>query len=374
MSTANVDTVRDGSKVKQDRALYRGSGEIESNEKGIKGGDAKTTKNRIRMDPARALEPSKKKLTSIEAQRIMNVFVDTINRAKLVSMIPYITQNLDQFEPHFDEELLTLFKQHIIIQNCYLEIKEEMVSRLEKRERKFSKGSQETLCNDDDESTELESRVEYDKDVSIDDETEARSSVRSSVEPDSRLSDTANSSTFSERQPANPVRECVMSDQESVSTSQEKDEDNEEEQKCEEEEDEEYKAATQMLMRNLSLVAEQLSNSCKNILRAFTKYPSAITAVNKEFSHMSSAAAMFINYMEEMKGILRCRLLTSPLEEKDQAEYLKELNHKTQQNELQIQKLEAELAEAIAVKEEEVSVFYFCFLKHFLKSYLFECN
>ncbi|CAE1283320.1 unnamed protein product [Acanthosepion pharaonis] len=303
----------------------------------------------MRMDPTRALEPTKKKLTSIEAQRIMNVFVDTINRAKLVSMIPYITENIAQFEPHFNAELLTLFKQHIDIQKCYLEIKREIVRRHEKRQRKFSEGSQEeTLCDDNCESTQPEAQQEDAKDVPIDDDNykEDASSPKPEIELPERVSSSVHTS-ISEGTCTSPVGEGQEAEEEQVEDS--------EGEKCEEkeEDDEEYKTATEMLMRNLSIVAEQLSNSCKNILRAFTKYSSAITAVHNELHHISPAAAKFIRNLEEMKVILRNRLLTSPLEERDQAEYLKEMIQKTQQNTQQIQKLEAELAEAIAIKEEE---------------------
>lgn len=347
MSTLSAEMTRVGSRVKHERALYRGLVEGESSEKGIIRGEAKPSKNRMRMDPTRALEPTKKKLTSIEAQRIMNVFVDTINRAKLVSMIPYITENLAQFEPHFNVELLTLFKQHIDIQKCYLEIKREIVRRHEKRQRKFSEGSQEeTLFDDNCESTEPEAQQEDAKDVSIDDDNCKQDA--SSPKPESELPERASSS----------VHTSMSEVSEGQQAEEEQGEDTEGE-KCEEkeEDDEEYKTATEMLMRNLSIVAEQLSNSCKNILRAFTKYSSAITAVHNELHHISPAAAKFIRNLEEMKVILRNRLLTSPLEERDQAEYLKEMIQKTQQNTQQIQKLEAELAEAIAIKEEEVSIF-----------------
>lgn len=356
MSTVGAEMTRVGSRVKHERALYRGFVEGESNEKGIMRGEIKPSKNRIRMDPTRALEPTKKKLTSIEAQRIMNVFVDTINRAKLVSMIPYITENLSQFEPHFNAELLTLFKQHIDIQKCYLEIKREIVRRHEKRQRKFSEGSQEeTLCDDNCESTEPEAQQEDAKDVPIDDDTCKEDA--SSPKPESELPERVSSelpeivqTSMSEGICTSPVGEGQEAEGEHGEDT-EKCEENEEEE--EEEDDEEYKTATEMLMRNLSIVAEQLSNSCKNILRAFTKYSSAITAIHNELHHISPAAAKFIHNLEEMKVILRNRLLTSPLEERDQAEYLKEMIQKTQQNTQQIQKLEAELAEAIAIKEEE---------------------
>ena len=49
-----------------------------------------------REDPLKILDPSSKKLVTVESQRIMAVLDDTICRIRLVTLLPELTQNTDR--------------------------------------------------------------------------------------------------------------------------------------------------------------------------------------------------------------------------------------------------------------------------------------
>ena len=49
-----------------------------------------------REDPLKILDPSSKKLVTVESQRIMAVLDDTICKIRLVTLLPELTQNTDK--------------------------------------------------------------------------------------------------------------------------------------------------------------------------------------------------------------------------------------------------------------------------------------
>lgn len=84
----------------------------------------------LRLDPSRALEPSRKKLTTVEAQRVMSVFEETIRRVEIVTLLPFIMENLDRFRVSFGGELHDLLKHHSVIISSYEEIRRELDHQL----------------------------------------------------------------------------------------------------------------------------------------------------------------------------------------------------------------------------------------------------
>ena len=57
---------------------------------------AHSRRNKIKLDPLRALEPARKKLSTIEAQRVMAVLEETKRRCEVVAVMPYILKNLEE--------------------------------------------------------------------------------------------------------------------------------------------------------------------------------------------------------------------------------------------------------------------------------------
>ena len=62
-------------------------------------------KTQFQLETQRMLDTSKKKLTLIEQQRIMAVMEDTCVRMELVSLFPFILENLDRFAIAFGQDL-----------------------------------------------------------------------------------------------------------------------------------------------------------------------------------------------------------------------------------------------------------------------------
>ncbi|RUS72393.1 hypothetical protein EGW08_019853, partial [Elysia chlorotica] len=84
-------------------------------------------------DPTKALEPARKKLSTIEAQRIMAVFEESIKRAEIVTALPYIMENMQRFRVSLGSELVELLNQHGRIQQSYKEARAQLDHFLEKR-------------------------------------------------------------------------------------------------------------------------------------------------------------------------------------------------------------------------------------------------
>ena len=83
-----------------------------------KGGNKSTNadqtggKSQLQLETQRMLDTSKKKLTLIEQQRIMSVMEDTCVRMELVSLFPFILDNLDRFSVAFGQDLCEQLAVH----------------------------------------------------------------------------------------------------------------------------------------------------------------------------------------------------------------------------------------------------------------------
>lgn len=92
----------------------------------------KTMKTKLKIDPVRALEPARKKLSTLEAQRVMSVLNDTIKRAELVTILPQIMDNLDKYSVSFGTELVAVLHKHQIIASSFEEVKRDTNLLLER--------------------------------------------------------------------------------------------------------------------------------------------------------------------------------------------------------------------------------------------------
>ncbi|XP_067681005.1 dynein regulatory complex protein 10-like [Haliotis asinina] len=247
---------------------------------------------KLKIDPSRALEPTRKKLSTIESQRVMTVFEETIRRVEVITLLPHILQNLDRFRISFGQELIELLEQHYRIQESYQEIRDMLDQQLAKRMRSAKTQSTEAV--------EEEGQNELDRE-----ETQEESIVR----PSSASSAGSFASIDSQ---------------------------------------------TENMRRNLTYVAHQLSNSCKNILRCFSINPAAMNAVTAEFKKRDAHCKTLCGNLHELKEILLCKLLTTPREEKEKMAYLDEISQRERNNAVIIDKMEAELKAALDDKEEEI--------------------
>ncbi|KAH9525523.1 hypothetical protein Btru_001618 [Bulinus truncatus] len=282
----------------------------------------------LKLDPTRALEPARKKLSALESQRIMAVFDDTIKRAEIVTALPYIVENLDRFRISLGSELVDFLLQHIRIQNSYEEIRANLNELLHKRSKHVEKVRRKTFAQ------------------------EERSISRNS-DDEQLIADTENSALI----------ETSLQQQESSENVS----DNTHRMVREEDEDEaqalstrninsvlsDYEPRIEETMRNLGLVAQQISHSCKNILRLFTLNPTAMKVIS-ESCLRNDGGKEIISNMQELRDILMHKLLTNPEEEKERTNYLDEISKRERHNASVIEKLEKDLKAANDEKDEDI--------------------
>lgn len=277
-------------------------------------------RNRLRLDPSRALEPARKKIATIEAQRVMSVFEDTIVRSEIMTLLPYIIDNLERFRINLGSELSELIEHHAVILRSYDDIKETLDKQLRrhaKREKSGRKSQTPVMSPTDPEGNQM-----LDED--------AATAVTPSDLPSSRQSH------YSGRGGLASGRDRPSSAS-SVGSNFSMD------------------SQVERTVRSLTMVAQQLNTSCKNVLRAFQTNPSAMNSIKNEFSKRVPAAQEFVTNMHELKDILLNKLLTTPEEEKERMDYIQEISKRERNNASVIDKLEAELKAAQDDKDEEVS-------------------
>ncbi|KAK6192225.1 hypothetical protein SNE40_003732 [Patella caerulea] len=258
---------------------------------------------KIKLDPSRALEPARKKIATIEAQRVMSVFEETIRRTEIITLLPHIISNLDRFRVSLGSELIDLLQHHQVIQDSYNEIRSELDKYLEKQTPSHSARSKSYLSG----------------------KSSRKSSTPGGQVEDNEEEEDENSQPPSRRSSASSRRSAEEAD-----------------------------AMLEEIIRNLSLVAQQLSFSCKNILRAFQVNPAASNTVIAEYRVRNDECKHMVITMQELRDILMGKLLTTPEEEKERMAYLAEISQRERYNAGVIEKLEAELKSGMEDRDEEI--------------------
>lgn len=297
-------------------------------------------RNRLKLDPSRALEPARKKIATIEAQRVMSVFEDTIARSELVTLLPFIIENLDRFRIMLGIELAELIEHHGTILDSYEEIKSTLDRQMkhEKAAQKIKTPSERTPTQTPEGNQALadeDAQSEGSRPVS---KTSSRASSRRQSESGSAAGSRRGSqasgrgSRVSEQGSFQSREGSVVSEVSHFSMD----------------------SQIERTIRSLTLVAQQLNTSCKNMLRAFSVNPSAMNSIKHEFAKRDQNSQALITHMSELRDILLNKLLTTPEEEKERMEYLQEISKRERNNAAIIEKLEAELKAAQDDKDEEI--------------------
>ncbi|XP_074641846.1 dynein regulatory complex protein 10-like [Tubulanus polymorphus] len=254
-------------------------------------------KEKFKMDPLRALEPARKKLSSVESQRVIAVLEDTMKRIELLTILPQITEQVDRFSIVFGSELTGYLKEHKIMKDSF----DEVTQKLEKL--------RDTPAPEDDEPYDFEEDF-YTRPRSKPSTMSAVSGVSHKESETSTVrSGSAASSTGSQ---------------------------------------------IENLDRTQQFLAEQINFSVRSILRGFANNPAALTAVKNEFTHRPRTVRNLLHALGEMKDIMMGRLLTTPLEAQEKMQYLTMITQQERQSSVLIEKLEAELNSALADKDQEI--------------------
>ena len=92
-------------------------------------------------------------------------------------------------------------------------------------------------------------------------------------------------------------------------------------------------------------------------MRGFAINPTAVNTILKDIDiDRNEHANELIGEMNELKDILMGKLLTTPVEETERMEYLKEISERERYNAGIIYKLDQELSVAVDDKDQEVKL------------------
>ena len=287
-------------------------------------------RQKLRLDPSRALEPARKKIATIEAQRVMSVFEDTINKTEIVTLLPYILENKERFRVSLGAELSLLLDIHKNTVESYEEIKQQLDIQL-RRNRIRTATPQSPARSDNGDLPAAEAT-----DDTMRDSTEpAQEEVPEETDGDEV------------RSPSLAVGKAALSTSRRSSIASQKSYQSVMS----------YDSQTERTMRNLSLVAQQLSSSCKNILRAFTLNPNVLSSIKGQ-AKRDDVCSDVVGKLNELKEILMNKLLTTPEEEKERMQYIQEISKRERHNASIIDDLETKLKAAMDEKDEEVRVVF----------------
>ena len=81
-----------------------------------------------RIDTQRSLQPARKKLTTLEAQRVMAVLTTAIRRVELASVLPQLVAEL-RADLEFDEDLTRRLAEHGVLVDSLDEVKEDTAEK-----------------------------------------------------------------------------------------------------------------------------------------------------------------------------------------------------------------------------------------------------
>lgn len=267
-------------------------------------------------DPLKVLDPVRKKLTSVEAQRVVAVADETIRRIEVVTLLPYITENLDRFSVILGTDLCSVLQEHDTLQNTY----RKALSRYELEQKRNRSATPQQIRFQSPRSSRKSSLAS----VSSEDATsKAEDLTTTEAAKTSRHSSLASASGLSQKE---DEHKDDGSDGSEVDVER---------------------------IRHLGILVQ---NSIRTVLRMFSANPTAITAVKKERRERSVEANSMIDELFTLRAVLFERLLTTPSEVKDRRFYLKTVMEREKKSSAVAKKLQEELQKAVDDKDDEVII------------------
>ena len=267
-------------------------------------------------DPLKVLDPERKKLTSVEAQRVIAVVDDSIKRLELVSLLPYIIENLNRFSVILGSDLVQVLEEHDRIQSSY----QKAISKFSLDQRRSRSATPTASIVSSRRSSEASQAVS---------ENEQGIPSTSGALPESRASSAGSRQSFTQK--PSQLSLLPTSDDQSVD------------------------------LKVVNALSTQMKYSVKTILRLFASNPAAVNALKDLRNERSVEGNKIIDEMTTLRAVLFERLLTTPSEEKERRQYLKQIVAREMKSSETGRKLQDELKRAIDDKENEV---YWTFFLH----------
>ncbi|KAL4665630.1 hypothetical protein H8957_012313 [Semnopithecus entellus] len=212
-------------------------------------------------DPLKPLVPSRTKLTTIEAKRIMSILDAAIYKVELVTLLSYVASNREDVEGMLGEDIMRAVREHEDLCQVLL----ENVRCLKEKE------------------TQLQEQEEAEEEGWLRDRLLSIELQKSSLLP----------------------------------------------------------------------LTQQIKDSTKNVLRLLLSNPQAARLLQMQTQSRSAEAQNFIDSLIELRGFLFEKLVTSPMEARDKAQFIQDINRQNSNNQEIIDTLENELAERMKNRNAE---------------------
>ncbi|XP_017702817.1 PREDICTED: IQ domain-containing protein D isoform X2 [Rhinopithecus bieti] len=222
----------------------------------------KTDPSNRPADPLKPLVPSRTKLTTIEAKRIMSILDEAIYKVELVTLLSYVASNREDVEGMLGEDIMRAVREHEDLCQVLL----ENIRCLKEKER------------------QLQEQEEAEEEGWLRDRLLSIELQKSSLLP----------------------------------------------------------------------LMQQIKDSTKNILRLLLSNPQAARLLQMQMQSRSAEAQNFIDSLIELRGFLFEKLVTSPMEARDKAQFIQDINRQNSNNQQIIDTLENELAERMKNRNAEV--------------------
>ncbi|XP_006901051.1 PREDICTED: IQ domain-containing protein D [Elephantulus edwardii] len=104
----------------------------------------------------------------------------------------------------------------------------------------------------------------------------------------------------------------------------------------------------------LAAVTQQVKDSTKNVVRLLLQTPQAASLLQAQALGRSEQAQKFLDCLVELRSFLFEKLLTSPMEARDKAQFIQDINKRNQRNQEAVGALEKELKQSLKSKDLEV--------------------
>nr|XP_045221959.1 dynein regulatory complex protein 10 isoform X4 [Macaca fascicularis] len=221
----------------------------------------KTDPSKRPADPLKPLVPSRTKLTTIEAKRIMSILDEAINKVELVTLLSYVASNREDVEGVLGEDIMRAVREHEDLCQVLL----ENVRCLKEKERQLQEQE--------------------------------------------------------EAEEEGWLRDRLLS--------------------------------IELQKSSLSPLTQQIKDSTKNVLRLLLSNPQAARLLQMQTQSRSAEAQNFIDSLIELRGFLFEKLVTSPMEARDKAQFIQDINRQNSNNQQIIDTLENELAERMKKRNAE---------------------
>lgn len=257
-------------------------------------------------DPLKVLDPARKKLTSVEAQRVIAVVDDSIKRLELVSLLPYIIENLNRFSVILGSDLVQVLEEHDRLQCSY----QRAISKFtldQRRSQSASPTPSDVLSRRSSEASQA--TLENEDVLAL---RESRQSSAGSKQ-----------STSLKQGRLSPLEQAGNQDE-------------------------------TLDLKMVQALSGQMKHSVRTIMRLFASNPAAVNSLKDLRNERSMEVNGMIDEITTLRAILFEKLLTTPSEEKERKQYLKQIVAREMKSSESGRKLQEELKRAIDDKENEV--------------------